>query len=53
MAVVIGMGLIWGAYTLGIWGYCLLNTYNVRFTDLFKADWPLRQTADPKLPTGP
>ena len=37
--VAIGMALIWGGYTIGIWGYCLVNGYDVPFTSLFGTSW--------------
>lgn len=36
----IGVGITFAAYTVGIWGYCLVRGYNVKFTQLFKATWP-------------
>jgi hypothetical protein len=36
----IGMGLLFGAYTLGLWGYCLVRGYNVPFTSMFGQTWP-------------
>ena len=36
----IGMGLAFAAYTLGMWGYCLIRGYNVPFTSLFAQTWP-------------
>lgn len=49
----IGMGLIWAGYTVGIWGYCLLNTYNIPFSKLFGADWPKPQNADVQQSNAP
>jgi len=37
---VIGIGLAFGAYTLGVWGYCLVRGYNVPFTSMFGQTWP-------------
>jgi hypothetical protein len=37
--VAIGMVLIWGGYAIGIWGYCLVNGYDVAFTSLFGTAW--------------
>lgn len=34
------MGLAFAAYTLGIWGYCLVRGYNVPFTSMFGQTWP-------------
>jgi hypothetical protein len=36
----IGMGVAFAAYTIGMWGYCLIRGYNVTFTSLFKQTWP-------------
>lgn len=41
----IGMGLMFGAYTLGIWGYCLVRGYNVPFTSMFGQTWPGAQVS--------
>lgn len=58
----IGVGITFLAYTTGIWGYCLVRGYNVKFTQLFKTTWPGAQsgpvTAGPtsasgQLPAGP
>jgi len=35
----IGMGLTFGAYTLGLWGYCLIKGYDVPFSALFALTW--------------
>ena len=44
----IGMGLAFAAYTLGMWGYCLVRGYNVPFASLFAQTWPGSQkTAAP------
>jgi hypothetical protein len=34
------MGLVFAGYAIGIWGYCLVRGYNVRFTDVFAPAWP-------------
>jgi hypothetical protein len=39
--VAIGLALAWGSYTVGIWGYCLVRGYDVGFTQLFGAAWPV------------
>lgn len=41
----IGVGVVWLAYTTGIWGYCLVRGYNVKFTQLFGATWPAGKAA--------
>lgn len=30
----IGMGLVWGGWTLGLWGYCLIRGYDVTLGQL-------------------
>lgn len=37
--IAIGIGLAYGAYTLGIWGYCLIRGYDVPFTSMFGQTW--------------
>lgn len=41
----IGVGIVFAAYTTGIWGYCLVRGYNVKFTQLFAQTWPGIQKA--------
>jgi len=36
----IGMGLAFGAYCLGIFGYCMTRGYNVTFPQMFAQTWP-------------
>ena len=41
----IGMGMLWGGYTLILWGYCQLQGYDVSIAELvmpghFKGKWP-------------
>jgi hypothetical protein len=38
--IAIGMGLAFGAYAIGLWGYCLTRSYNVTFGDLWGPVWP-------------
>lgn len=45
--VAIGMALVWGGYTIGIWGYCLVNGYDVTFTSLFRTGWASAAQAAP------
>lgn len=40
----IGVGIVFAAYATGIWGYCLVRGYNVKFTQLFAATWPGSQS---------
>lgn len=41
----VGLGVIFGAYVTGMWGYCLLKSYDVTFTQLFAPAWPGAQVA--------
>jgi hypothetical protein len=36
----IGIGITLISYTVGVWGYCLVRGYNVKFTQLFATTWP-------------
>ena len=47
----IGMGLTFAAYCLGIYGYCLIRSYDITFGDLFKPTWPGQQV-NVTAPTG-
>ena len=47
----VGMILTFGAYTLGLWGYCLCRSYDVTFGDLFKPTWGGAQVNE-TAPTG-
>lgn len=38
--VAIALGMVWGGYALGMWGYCLVRGYDVSFRDCFRAQWP-------------
>lgn len=49
--IAIGYGIFWAGYTLGIWGYCLVNSYDVPFTSLFALTWPGAQS-NMTAPTG-
>ena len=51
--VAIGMALVWGGYTIGIWGYCLVNGYNVTFQSLFGTTWVTASQAAPAAPLPP
>jgi hypothetical protein len=44
--IAIGYGIFWAGYTLGIWGYCLVKSYDVPFTALFASSWPGAQAAE-------
>jgi hypothetical protein len=43
--VPIGMGVTFGAYVLGILGYCWLRGYNVTFMNLWGLTWPAKSAA--------
>lgn len=47
--VAIGVALAWAGYTVGLWGYCLVKSYDVTFTELFANTWPGAQVSQ----TGP
>lgn len=54
----VGVGVVFLAYTTGIWGYCLVRGYNVQFRQLFGARWPgaAKQASTLEIPaslTGP
>ena len=54
--VAIGMVLIWGGYTIGIWGYCLVNGYDVTFQSLLRTTWTSAPQSTPgtlPLPADP
>lgn len=36
----LGIGLMWGAYTLGLYGYCLIKGYDITLLQLLKPTWP-------------
>lgn len=38
--VPIGVGLLFGAYCLGMFGYCMTRGYNVTFPQMFAQTWP-------------
>jgi len=42
--VAIGMALVWGGYYLGLWGYCLVNGYDVTFGSLAGTKWTPAQS---------
>jgi len=52
--IVIGFAMAWAGYTIGIWGYCLVQGYDVTLPALFKTTWPGgKQQAAPPGPTVP
>ena len=51
--VAIGMFLIWGGYAFGLWGYCLVNGYDVTFQSLFGTTWQSASQASPAAPMLP
>lgn len=38
--VAVGFGLIWAGYAIGIYGYCLVQGYDVSFRQVFRMQWP-------------
>lgn len=53
----IGMGMLWGGYTLILWGYCKLQGYDIGLTELvipgrFKGKWPPPLIDDSANPMG-
>lgn len=40
IAVAVGVFALWAGYAVGIWGYCLTQSYAVTFPQLFKSTWP-------------
>lgn len=38
--VAIGIGLLFLAYTAGLYGYCLIRGYNITPKQLFSSTWP-------------
>lgn len=49
--VVLGMGLLWGSYTLSFWGWTLVKGYDLPLTQLVKpaaysGKWPPAQLPD-------
>jgi hypothetical protein len=44
--VAVGFGLIWGGYAVGLWGWCLLQGYDITFGQLvsplhsYSQAWP-------------
>jgi len=51
--VAIGMVLVWGGYAIGLWGYCLVNGYDVTFQSLFGTTWTSAPQSAPPAPTSP
>jgi hypothetical protein len=37
--VAIGMALVFSAYAVGMWGYCLVRGYDVTFAQVFTSRW--------------
>jgi hypothetical protein len=36
----VGVGVVWIAYFLGLWGYCMIRGYNVSPKQLVSTSWP-------------
>ena len=45
--VAVAFGLLWGGYSVGIWGFCLVRGYDVSFRDCFRMTWPGATTQAP------
>jgi hypothetical protein len=41
----LSMGLLFGAYTVGLFAYCLLRGYNITPAALFSSSWPASKAA--------
>jgi len=51
MRAPVGIAIVFAGYTIGLWGYCLLKSYDVTFRQLFATTWPgLQSSVTP--PTG-
>jgi hypothetical protein len=47
------MGVTFGAYAIGILGYCWVRGYNVTFMNLWALTWPPKgKAATPAAPAG-
>jgi hypothetical protein len=40
MPAALAIALVWGGYTAGLYGYCLLRGYNVTLKQLLSSNWP-------------
>lgn len=50
---VIGIALVWAAYTAGLWGYCLVRGYNITLPQLLSSKWPpVPPNSEPMQPPG-
>jgi hypothetical protein len=53
LVIALGMGMLFGAYAVGLWGYCLVRGYDVPFSALFAGRWPgAAKPAKPAAPAG-
>jgi hypothetical protein len=50
LVIAIGMSMLFGAYAVGLWGYCLVRGYDVPFSALFAGRWPGQAKAPAKAP---
>lgn len=48
----VAVAVIFGGYTIGIWGFCLFRDYNVTFADLFRPAWPGGSSGSATKPGG-
>jgi hypothetical protein len=51
MRAPLGIAVVFAGYTIGLWGYCLIRSYDVTFGQLFKSTWPGLQSSV-TAPTG-
>lgn len=44
--IAVGMALVFGGYSIGLYGWILVRGYDIRFTDLFnRQPWPIASKA--------
>jgi hypothetical protein len=48
LVIVIGFGLVFAGYSIGLYGYCLVRGYDVSFRNLFSTQWPGAQVIPSK-----
>lgn len=57
----LGLGVLYGGYVIGLYGYILIRGYDVSFLEMFAGPWPptvgasaqFKQTAGTEMLTGP
>ena len=50
--IVIGIAMAWAGYTVGLWGYCLVQGYDVPFSAMFHTTWPTDVAGTPSPASG-